>query len=407
MSAVASAPRPGLPLPRRRDGDRRRLRRLLEGAGRRLSGLPARRHALRDRGGGDGAVAAPAGGRARRSTRAAIACCSSNRSSATSCSRSACCSASARASALAAGVIMAALPAVVALLSWWLLERAGRRARRRRHRLRDRRHRPGRVRARRRGRAGERLARSASLLLVGAVTCEALYVVIGKKLSATIGPKRISALINLWGLVLVAPFALWQLRGFSPSFIPESSWWLLARLFDRRQRRHRLAVDDRAEARAGVVGRHLHRASCRSAPRRSARSSTASEFTTAQAAAFALALAGVVLAAWPARRAGVGRGRAAERLTRQPRHRRRRLALQPRIRPDLAPAARPGLAVAQAEDVARRVRPRLAGRDQARHVVDHRVLDLVARQRRRRRARRSAHPSRRGPTAGDRRRGRP
>ena len=64
-------------------------------------------------------------------------------------------------------------------------------------------------------------------LLVGAVTCEALYVVIGKKLSASMGPKRISALINLWGLVLVAPFALWQLRGFSPSFIPESSWWLL------------------------------------------------------------------------------------------------------------------------------------------------------------------------------------
>ena len=28
------------------------------------------------------------------------------------------------------------------------------------------------------------------------------------------GPKRISALINLWGLVLVTPFALWQLRGF-------------------------------------------------------------------------------------------------------------------------------------------------------------------------------------------------
>ena len=53
------------------------------------------------------------------------------------------------------------------------------------------------------------------------MTCEALYVVIGKKLSASLGPKRISALINLWGLVLVAPFALWQLRGFSPSFIPD------------------------------------------------------------------------------------------------------------------------------------------------------------------------------------------
>ena len=76
--------------------------------------------------------------------------------------------------------------------------------------------------------ASWRAARSLGIaLLVGAVTCEALYVVIGKKLSASIGPKRISALINLWGLALVAPFALWQLRGFSPSFIPESSWWLL------------------------------------------------------------------------------------------------------------------------------------------------------------------------------------
>jgi len=74
----------------------------------------------------------------------------------------------------------------------------------------------------------------------------------------------------------------------------------------------------------------------------------------------------------------VDRGRAAERLTREPGHRRRRFALQPRIGPDLAPAARSRLAVAKAEDVPRRVRPRLAGRHQARHVLDHRVLDVVA-----------------------------
>jgi drug/metabolite transporter (DMT)-like permease len=66
-----------------------------------------------------------------------------------------------------------------------------------------------------------------SALLFGAVTCEALYVVLGKKLSASIGPKRISALINLWGLALVTPLALWQLPGFAYAFIPASSWELL------------------------------------------------------------------------------------------------------------------------------------------------------------------------------------
>jgi drug/metabolite transporter (DMT)-like permease len=66
-----------------------------------------------------------------------------------------------------------------------------------------------------------------ALLLLGAVFCESLYVVLGKKLSARIGPKRISALINVWGLVLVTPLALWQLPGFAWNFIPQQSWVLL------------------------------------------------------------------------------------------------------------------------------------------------------------------------------------
>jgi len=90
---------------------------------------------------------------------------------------------------------------------------------------------------------------------------------------------------------------------------------------------------------------------------------------------------------------GLARGRAAERLTREPRHRRRRLALQPGIRPDLTPAARAGLAVAKAEDVSRRVRPRLAGRNQPSHVVDHRVLDIVARHGRARRGEEALVPA--------------
>ena len=59
-----------------------------------------------------------------------------------------------------------------------------------------------------------------ALLLLGAVFCESLYVVLGKKLSARIGPKRISALINLWGLALVTPLALWQLPGFDLAVHP-------------------------------------------------------------------------------------------------------------------------------------------------------------------------------------------
>ena len=201
--------------------------------------------------------------------------------------------------ALAAGVIMAALPAVVALLSWALLGE--------------------RVRARvgagiacaiagialvafARDADGELASGSlvGSALLLGAVTCEATYVVIGKQLSATVGPKRISALINLWGLVLIAPFALWQLRDFSPAFIPTSSWVLLV-------------VYSIA---ASVVTVWLWMTGLKHVPASSAGIFTVflpvtaaavgatfygEEFTTLQAAAFALALGGVVLATWPSR----------------------------------------------------------------------------------------------------------
>ena len=44
-------------------------------------------------------------------------------------------------------------------------------------------------------------------LLLAAAVCEASYVVIGKRLTAGVSPRRISALINLWGLVLVTPLA--------------------------------------------------------------------------------------------------------------------------------------------------------------------------------------------------------
>ncbi len=57
--------------------------------------------------------------------------------------------------------------------------------------------------------------------------CEASYVVIGKRLTGQLSPKRISALINLWGLALVTPFGLWQALRFDFSAIAPATWALL------------------------------------------------------------------------------------------------------------------------------------------------------------------------------------
>ena len=64
-------------------------------------------------------------------------------------------------------------------------------------------------------------------LLLGAVVCEACYVVIGKRLTGNVSPRRISALINLWGLALVTPFGLWQAMGFDFSAVGPGTWALL------------------------------------------------------------------------------------------------------------------------------------------------------------------------------------
>ena len=65
------------------------------------------------------------------------------------------------------------------------------------------------------------------VLLVGAVLCEASYAVIGKRLTAALSPKRISAMINLWGLALVAPAGIWAMQDFALSSVSGSVWWLL------------------------------------------------------------------------------------------------------------------------------------------------------------------------------------
>ena len=66
-----------------------------------------------------------------------------------------------------------------------------------------------------------------NLLLVGAVLCEAAYAVIGKKLTGVLGPKRITALINLWGFALVTPPGLWMAWDFDFSAVAPSGWMLL------------------------------------------------------------------------------------------------------------------------------------------------------------------------------------
>ena len=128
-------------------------------------------------------------------------------------------------SALAAGVTMAGIPAAVAVLSRVFLG----------ERIRPRV--MGAIACAALGIALLALARnhdaSASglplgyALLLAAVLCEASYVVIGKRLAGNVSPKRISALINLWGLALVTPFGIWQALSFNFAAVAAPTWLLL------------------------------------------------------------------------------------------------------------------------------------------------------------------------------------
>ena len=128
-------------------------------------------------------------------------------------------------SALAAGVMMAGIPAAVAMLSRiWLGERIRPRV-------------ACAIACAALGIALLALARSAGptgavswlgyALLLGAVFCEASYVVIGKRLTGSVSPRRISALINLWGLALVTPFGIWQAVSFDFGAVQATTWTLL------------------------------------------------------------------------------------------------------------------------------------------------------------------------------------
>jgi drug/metabolite transporter (DMT)-like permease len=139
-------------------------------------------------------------------------------------------------SAVAAGVIMASIPACVAVMSWvFLRERVGLRVwasvacavlgialvslSKSEHSTQVL-----------QGLEADLVSKKAwlgNLLVFCAVLCEAAYAVIGKKLTGSMGPKRISSLINLWGFALVTPLGLWQALQFDFTSVSGSVWLLL------------------------------------------------------------------------------------------------------------------------------------------------------------------------------------
>jgi drug/metabolite transporter (DMT)-like permease len=203
-----------------------------------------------------------------------------------------------RSTALAAGVIMAAIPGVVAILSRvFLRERIAPRVL------------AGIVCAV----AGialvsftrtEHTAGSGSLigtlLLLGAVVCEASYVVIGKRLTGNVSARRISAIVNLWGLALVTPLGLWQALHFDFGVVRPATWALLGF--------YAIA--------ASMATVWLWMTGLRHVPASSAGVFTVflpitaaavgvlllgEHFSGVQVVAYGVALAGVVLATWPSR----------------------------------------------------------------------------------------------------------
>jgi drug/metabolite transporter (DMT)-like permease len=51
--------------------------------------------------------------------------------------------------------------------------------------------------------------------------------VIGKKLTGSLSPRRITALINLWGLALMTPFGLYAAWSFDFGVVKPTVWMLL------------------------------------------------------------------------------------------------------------------------------------------------------------------------------------
>jgi drug/metabolite transporter (DMT)-like permease len=129
--------------------------------------------------------------------------------------------------ASATGVILATIPAAVAILSWiWLKERISSRVW-----LAIALSMAGLVvlsLSRSPPKSGaSQISLIGNLLIFASVWCESIYVILAKKLTKSLSAKRISALINLWGLVLMTPLGLWQASSFQFSAVSIGAWALL------------------------------------------------------------------------------------------------------------------------------------------------------------------------------------
>lgn len=66
-----------------------------------------------------------------------------------------------------------------------------------------------------------------ALLVLACVFCEAVYVVLGRRLAGRMSPMRISAAINVVGLALMTPFGLAQALRFGFGAVAPETWALL------------------------------------------------------------------------------------------------------------------------------------------------------------------------------------
>ncbi len=138
--------------------------------------------------------------------------------------------------AVSAGVIMAAIPAVVALMSWMFLKEkiSGRTwlavacsalgigllaLSKSEHSA----HGPSAPS----GDLNQNNHLLGNALVFAAVLCEAAYAVIAKKLTGALTPRRITALINLWGFVLITPLGAYVAWSFDFGAVTAGSWLLL------------------------------------------------------------------------------------------------------------------------------------------------------------------------------------
>ncbi|MFO1268998.1 MAG: DMT family transporter [Rubrivivax sp.] len=205
--------------------------------------------------------------------------------------------------AVAAGVVMAAIPAAVAVGSWWLLgERVGARvwaavacavlgvamlALLR----------PG------AGAAGDAAAASVSpwgtLLLLGAVVCEAAYVVIGKRLTAQLAPRRIQRPhqpVGAGARDAIRPVAAMQ---FDFAAVAASTWGPARLLLAGGEHGHRCGCGWRASRRCRPARSGVFMVMVPVSAAAVGVLLLGEPFGSGHAAAFALALAGLLLVTWP------------------------------------------------------------------------------------------------------------